>query len=230
MTGSELAGLIRKLRPPFLEGLGTAEMTSVLSAARQRRFLAKSVITNQGHPASHIFMILSGHARSFFLTEGGQKLHMYSIPAGELFGGMALVARASDYVLTTEAIRDSTTLVWDRPSIRSLTTQYPRLLDNALCIASDYLNVSIAAQVAITCHTARQRLAEVLVNLATGIGHRVPDGIELNMRNEDLASAASVTPFTVSRLMSDWHRLGLVVKRRGKVLVPSPERLLLYDL
>ena len=155
---------------------------------------------------------------------------MYSIPAGELFGGMALVARASDYVLTTEAIRDSTTLVWGRPSIRSLTTQYPRLLDNALCIASDYLNVSIAAQVAITCHTARQRLAAVLVNLATGIGHRVPDGIELNMRNEDLASAASVTPFTVSRLMSDWHRLGLVVKRRGKVLVPSPERLLLYDL
>jgi CRP-like cAMP-binding protein len=230
VTTSELTALVRKLKPPFLADLPAPEVSTVLAASRQRRFLANSVITNQGHPASHIFMLLSGAARSFFLTPGGQKLHMHSYPAGEMFGGMALLSRASDYLLSTEAVKDSHTLVWEHVKIRSLTEEYPRLLDNALTIASDYLNVSIAAQVALSCHTARQRLAEVLVSLASGIGHRVSGGIELVVRNEELAAAANITPFTVSRVMSEWQRGGVLAKKRGKVLLASPERLLLQDL
>jgi len=90
--------------------------------------------------------------------------------------------------------------------------------------------VCIAAQVALSCHTARQRLAEVLVNLASGIGHRVSGGIELMVRNEELAAAANITPFTVSRVMSEWQRGGILAKRRGMVLLPPPERLLLQDI
>jgi CRP/FNR family transcriptional regulator, nitrogen oxide reductase regulator len=202
----------------------------VLAASRQQRFLAKSVITNQGHPANQLFLILTGGARSFFLTQGGQKLHVYSLPSGELFGAMALVERGAEYILSTEAVKDCQTLAWDRSSIRKLIHRYPRLMDNALSIASEYMNVSSAAQVALSCHSARQRLAEVMVGMASGIGRRVADGIELKVHNEDLASAASVTTFTVSRLMSEWQRSGLVKKSRGKVLLPYPERLLLQDL
>jgi len=230
MTTSEVTALIKKLRPPFLEGIDAPSMSVILAPARQRRFLARSIIVNQGHPAGHIFMLLSGAARSFFLTPTGQKIHVYSFSPGGMLGGMALVTRKSDYIVSTEALRDSHTLVWERDDIRALAAQYPQLLDNALNIASDYLNVTIATQVALSCHPARQRLAEVLVNLATGVGHRIPGGIELVVHNEDLAAAASLTPFTVSRVMSEWQRSGLVVKTRGKVLLPSPERLLLFDV
>jgi CRP-like cAMP-binding protein len=230
MTTAELTALVRKLQPPFLADLVPLEISTILAAARQRRFLANSVITNQGHPASHMFMILSGGARSFFLTQGGQKLHIHWYPPGEMFGGMALVSRPSNYLLSTEAVSHSRALVWDHARIRSLAGQYPKLLDNALSIAADYLNVCIAAQVALSCHTARQRLAEVLVNLASGIGRRVSGGIELLVRNEELAVAANITPFTVSRVMSEWQRDGILAKRRGMVLLPSPERLLLQDI
>jgi hypothetical protein len=39
-----------------------------------------------------------------------------------------------------------------------------------------------------------------------------------------------VTPFTTSRLISEWQRSGALVKRRGKVLLRSPERLFLRTL
>jgi CRP-like cAMP-binding protein len=230
MTLHELAAFVKKQRPPFLQDLERPDIHTVLSLARQRRFLAHSIVTNQGHPASHLFMVLSGGARSFFLTQAGQKVHIHWYPPGEMFGGMALVLREGEYIASTEAMKESLVLIWDRPTIRSLTTRYPKLLDNALVIASDYLNLAIATQVALTCHSARQRLAEVLVNLASGVGHRVSGGIELAVRNEDLAAAASVTPFTVSRLMSEWQRSGVVAKSRGRVLLPSPERLLLQDI
>ncbi len=41
---------------------------------------------------------------------------------------------------------------------------------------------------------------------------------------------ANITPFTVSRVMSEWQCGGILAKKRGKVLLPSPERLLLQDV
>jgi len=230
MTLHELVAAVQKVRPPFFDGLESPDIHTVLGLARQRHFLANSVITNQGHPASHLFMVLSGGAHSFFLTQTGQKIHVHWYPPGDMFGGMALVPRDSEYIVTTQAVKDSHTLSWDHVTIRSLATRYPKLLDNALVIASEYLNLAIATQVALACHSARQRLAEVLVNLASGVGHQVSGGIELAVRNEELAAAANVTPFTVSRLMSEWQRSGVIEKTRGKVLLSSPERLLLQDI
>ena len=56
---------------------------------------------------------------------------------------------------------------------------------------------------------------------------KVPGGVEVRITNEELANAANVTPFTASRLMSDWQRDRALVKRRGAILLRSPERLLL---
>jgi CRP-like cAMP-binding protein len=230
MTPSELVASVRKLRPTFLEHLAPSELNDVLAVAHQRRFLANSVITNQGHPASHFYLVLSGGARSFVLTHAGQKMHLHWYPPGDIFGGMALVSRPSIYIASTEAIANSRLLLWDRAGIRKLVTRHPKLLDNALSIASDYMNLAIATQVSLTSHSARQRLALVLVNLASGIGHEVSGGIELRVRNEDLASAANITTFTASRIMSEWERARMVRKGRGRVLIPSPERLLLQDV
>jgi CRP-like cAMP-binding protein len=83
---------------------------------------------------------------------------------------------------------------------------------------------------ALVSHGARQRLARVLTTLAAGIGHKVPDGIELEITNEELANAANVTPFTASRLLSEWQRDGAVRKRRGSIVLRSPQRLLLHQV
>ena len=50
-------------------------------------------------------------------------------------------------------------------------------------------------------------------------------GVELDVTNEELASAANITPFTASRLLSKWRRSGVIAKRRGKILIPSVVRL-----
>jgi len=121
-------------------------------------------------------------------------------------------------------------LVWDRSTIRGLIARYPRLLENALLTASDYLAWHLTSHIGLACHTARQRVAQVLVTLARTIGQKVPGGVALQITNEDLANAANVTPFTASRLMSKWQSDRALVKRRGKVLLRSPERLFLHPM
>jgi CRP-like cAMP-binding protein len=114
--------------------------------------------------------------------------------------------------------------------MRDLLARYPRLHDNALFLAGDYLSWFHASHMALISHTARQRLARVLTSLAHGIGHKVPGGIELDITNEELANAANVTPFTASRLLSEWQRNGAVSKRRGSIVLSAPQRLFLHEV
>jgi hypothetical protein len=106
-----------------------------------------------------------------------------------MLGGATLLSKRSHYLVSTEAVRNSCALAWDHATIRGLSTRYPRLMENALSIGWDYLNASLANQLSLTCHTARQRLSEILVNLASGIGHKVSGGVEILVSNEDLANA-----------------------------------------
>jgi CRP/FNR family transcriptional regulator, nitrogen oxide reductase regulator len=227
MPAPGIAIVPTELKPQFLDGLVPQARKAILAAALQRRYPANYVITNHGHPAGQFFLLTRGLVRFFFVTEQGKKLLFQWLGPGDLFGGRTVLSRDSSYLLSTETVTDSSVLVWDRSTIRSLVGRYPRLLENALLAASDYLTWHLSSYVGLACHSSRHRIAFVLVTLARTIGQKVPGGIVVQITNEDLANAANVTPFTASRLMSEWQRDHALVKRRGKVLLCSPERLFL---
>jgi CRP-like cAMP-binding protein len=225
MQPSESGAAAAHLKSRFLDGLAPPEAKLVLAAARQQHFLGKCVVVNQGHPADHLFLLTTGRARFFFNTREGKKIALFWLTPGEIFGGSALLSTPSRYLLSTETLKDSSILVWNRATLRTLGARFPRLLENALLIASDYLAWYLADHVALVSQTARQRLARVLVCLAETIGNKTSDGFEFDATNEELAGAANVTPFTTSRLLSEWQRNRAVVKRRGKILLRTPEEL-----
>jgi len=211
----------RNVEPRFFDGLAPAEVKTVVSAARQLRYLANSVIVNQGHPAEHVFLLVSGRVRYFYFTRDGRKVILRWITPGQIFAPAALLADPVEYLVSTEAVKNSSVLAWDRATIRELTTRYPRLIDNTLMIMFEYFVFYRDTRLLLSYDPAPQRVAHVLANLATTIGERVAGGIELDVLNEELANEANVTPHTVSRLLSNWQRKGIVTKRRGRVLVRS---------
>jgi CRP-like cAMP-binding protein len=199
---------------------------SILAAATPQRFDANSVVTNQGQPANHLFLLTKGRARFFFITEEGQRHILLWLPPLEIFGVRTLLPAPSSYLAGTEAVKESWALMWDRNTIQGLAARYPRLKDNALLIASEYLAEQLESYLTLTRHNARQRLVHVLTTIAPSIGRRVSDGVELDVTNEELANTANVTLFTASRLLSKWQRSGDVLKSRGKLLLRRPERLI----
>ena len=217
---------LSSLASVFLEGLDKPQRESILAAGTLRQFRANSVVTNEGHTADHLFLLAKGRARFFYITEEGKKLILLWLTPGELFGGRALLLTPSTYLVSTETVKESWIIVWKRSTIRDLAVRYPRLLDNAILEASDFIASHLGSYVALTSNNARQRLVHVLTTLAPRVGREVSDGIELDVTNEELANAANVGLFTVSRLLSELHRKGALLKRRGKVLLRSPGQLL----
>ena len=166
MPASGIAAVPSGLKSRFFEGLAQRDLETIRAAAKERRYRASSVITNQGNPAEHLFLLTSGHARYFYLTQDGHKTLLLWLTPGDILGGAAFLSNPSKYLISTEAVKDSSFLVWDRATIRSLAAKYPRLLENALFMGSDYLAWYLADHVALICETARERLAQILVHLA----------------------------------------------------------------
>jgi CRP-like cAMP-binding protein len=225
VTTCEIAAVVSRLAPKFLEGFSPCDLTEILGTATLRRFQARSLIASEGCSSDKVFLVLEGLARTFTTTRRGEKVILLWIQPGEVSGGRALLTRPAVYLVSTEAVMDSVVLVWNRRAILLLTKQYPRLLENALLIASDYVETYRDLHLASSFHTARQRVVGVLGHLAKGMGQESFDGTVLNIGNEELANEANVTTFTVSRLLSEWQRKGFLVKSRGRILVRSLEDL-----
>ena len=210
----------------LLEGLTKDQVHSILAEATLQQYPSHSVIAQQGDPAEHLFLLKTGCARLFYLTQEGRNISLRWLLPGEILGLAAILPSPSSYLVSTEIVQKSSAFVWRRNAIRRLATQYPKLLDNALPFASDHLTWFLSAHLALVSRSARERLARVLLSLAQGIGRKVPSGVRLDITNEHLANAANITLFTASRFLSKWQRSGALEKGRGTVTVCDPNRLL----
>ncbi|HKD80431.1 MAG TPA: Crp/Fnr family transcriptional regulator [Candidatus Angelobacter sp.] len=208
-------------RSRLLEGLNAEELRVILRAAREQRLPAKSVVMDQAQLANKLFLVTHGRARFFLITRDGQRILLRWLVPGDVAGVRAMFLKPQHYHVSTETLKESRVLAWDRKTLWQLTTRYPRLLRNAIYIADDYLEWFVTAHTALTCFTVRQRCASVLKSAAMTIGEKVEGGIEVELTNEDLADASATTLFEASRFISDWRRSGLILKKRGKILVRS---------
>jgi hypothetical protein len=93
-------------RPPnvdILWGMKPQEIDLILSAARPRRFSAKSVTTHQSDSSDHFLLMWKGRGRFFYITPTGKKLILLWIKPGETFGVAGLSRRPCPYLASSEA-------------------------------------------------------------------------------------------------------------------------------
>jgi CRP-like cAMP-binding protein len=227
LNAASAIALPRGFRSSFLEGLIPSEIEAVLAAAARRSISAKQIIYHEGDPAAHLFLLVTGRAARYKLTHGGAKLFLRWLAPGDVFGFMALRTDPPPLLTTVQVVREGYVLVWDRASARALVRRDPRLFANIYSAMTNYLASLIDVLVGRASQTAQQRLARMLVESAHQIGRPRRDGIECDLTNEQLAEMANVSAFTVSRQLSEWQKQGLVAKSRGKILLRSPEHLVL---
>ena len=211
----------------LLEEIPIQDRALILQAASWHHYSKNITETDQGGTANQLFLLIKGSARFFFLTPQGQKVYLIWLKPGDIFGGAALLINPSAYLVNTEVAKGSRAFVWPRDVVRDLAARYPRLLENALLVASDYLTWYLATHLSLVSHSAGERLARVLTTIADGIGTKEHDGIHLHITNEQLANTANVSIFTASRMLSGWQEKKLVSKRRNQIILHSPEEILL---
>jgi len=213
--------------PNLLAGLEQPARQSILVEAQIRRISAKQNIVTKGDRATHLFLVQSGRVRIYHLTKQGTLVLLAWLVPGDIIGLVAMLENPLPYMATAEATSDCELLAWERSVIRKLVFRHPLLKENGLHIALGYLRNYVKRHIGLVTKTAEERLAETLLRLGDQSGKVHPDGIEIRATNDQLGALADISPFTASRVLSNWVRAGAVSKRRGRVLLHAPEALMI---
>jgi CRP/FNR family transcriptional regulator, nitrogen oxide reductase regulator len=211
-------------------GLGKPESRAILAAGVRRRFKAAETIIRAENPATHLFVVMSGKVNFYVGTEKGQQILLRRFVTGNAFGIASFLSEPFGYLGTASAIKEVEVLAWEHRDVIQLARTYPLFSQNAFRIALHYIEIYARRHISLVTDTAQERLASVLTGVASREGRLLPTGMEINIRNEDLASLADVGFYTASRLLKRWERTGAVVKSRGKVLIQCPEKLLAQEV
>jgi len=210
----------------FFTGLEKNETSVILAAATRRKFKEGEIVARADDPASHLFLVRDGSVDYYVMTSDGREILLRRLVSGNIFGVGAFLSQPVGYVGTSKAVHNSEVFVWEHTVVRQLTKTYPRLGENALRTVLRYVALFAERHIALVSKPAQERLAFALTSLGSRVGHIVPAGVEIDIKNEDLASLADVSFFTASRFLQDWERKGAVEKSRGKVLIRCPEKLI----
>jgi CRP-like cAMP-binding protein len=211
----------------LLAGVAPDARRAILAAARRRTMQPAQVLFRTGEPADRLFVLRKGRVRFGRLASTGREVVMGILGPGDVFGLGSLLATNMDYIGTADAIERGEALVWTRDVIQRFAVEHPQLAGNALHVALRYLALFAERHERLLSRTAEQRLAHALMRLGSRSGVASGPGVEVRIKNEQLASLADVSPFTASRLLKGWERDGAVSKARGAVQIICPEKLLL---
>jgi CRP-like cAMP-binding protein len=223
-SGAPLA--FSAIQSKFLAGIPDHDRRSILGVAKQRHASDKETIIQCGDRAACLFLLREGNVKYCKVTEQGEELLLRWLAPGDVFGLGTLLEDPPGYIGSAVATKDCTLSVWEHSSILRLSSAYPQLLENALRITMDYLAAYADRHARITTRTAEQRLAHTLLQLGHRIGRPHLAGVDVDITNEQLSSLADIGMFTASRVLSKWERRGAITKKRGRVRIQAPEKLL----
>lgn len=206
-------------------GLEDSALKKIFAAGRLCHIAPKTNVIATGGKPDHLFLLQTGRARSYILTESGSEIALLWLVPGGVLGLASLLANPPTYVMNAIAVTQCDFLVWDRDTIRRLVRAYPQLSENGLRLALEYVRRYMKRHVSIVTKNAESRLAQMLLQLAGEAGVVQPPGIAIDITNEQLSSLSDISPFTASRLLSRWEQERWLSKQRGRVTLLAPEDL-----
>ena len=213
------------IKSKLFAGLDDNTLKEILDAGRLRYIAPKTNVIVTGERPDHLLLLQRGRARSYILTESGSEIVLLWVVPGGVLGLATLLADPPTYMISASTVSECEFLVWDHNTIRRLAKTYPQLTENGLRLSLHYLRRYMKRHVNIVTRSAESRLAQRLLHLATEAGVVQPSGIAIDITNEQLSSLSDISPFTASRILSQWEHEHWLTKQRGQVILLAPEDL-----
>jgi CRP-like cAMP-binding protein len=226
LTSGTQPAKTKSLSVDLFKGLSEHEIHKIRTVAAKRTYEEHQTVIRAEDSAANLFVVETGCVDYFIPTNDGRELLLHRLIPGEAFGYAAFVTEPIGYLGTAKAVRKTETLIWERRVAHQLATAYPRFAEKAVHASLRYIALYAKRHIRLVSNKAQERVAYALTRLGSRHGHIVPAGVEVAVKNEDLASLADVNFFTVSRILGAWERQNVISKSRGQILIRCPEKML----
>lgn len=180
----------------------------------------------QGDPAIYLYVLIKGRAKLMQMNPAGQQVNLRTINEWQMFGALGAIRENAIYPATAQAMENSTALAIKSEFLHEMMETRPYLSFDLMKLMTGYIQEMQARYRELATEKVERRIAHALLRLVAQMGIKTTEGdIELTFTRQDLAEMSGTTLYTVSRVLSEWEKQGLVEAGRERVLIRKPHEL-----
>jgi CRP/FNR family transcriptional regulator, nitrogen oxide reductase regulator len=201
------------------------DLLEILDVSSMRQVEEGEYFFLQGDPAEHSHVLTEGQVKLLQSNQLGQVVNLRTVYPWQLFGALGAVQEAAEYPASAQALEDSASLAMPSKQLKELLQRRPALSMDMMQLMTVYIQEMQSRYRELATERVEQRICRAMLRLVAQSGQRVEDKIELSISRQDLAEMTGTTLHTVSRVLAEWHRQGLVEAGRERVRLLEPHAL-----
>lgn len=211
---------------PFFSSLQPDQVVEVQETFRQQHFHEGEIIQLAGDAANRLSIVGAGMVKMARPTVDGQDVLLDFLGPGEHFGSLAELGDAT-YREDVTAHTSCCILYTTSESFHELLERYPAAALATLHLVAERLRNAHSTIEQLSAHPVEHRVAASLLHLAGKRGKDADKGtlIEMPLSRQDIADMTGAKVETVSRVLSEFRRSGIIDSGRKWIAVLDRERL-----
>jgi CRP-like cAMP-binding protein len=208
------------------EGLSAAQRQMLLDRMKAVSFDPKQVLFDQGEPSDTLLLVTEGRVRLFQTMENGEEFTFGICLPGTILG-LAATVTGQPRILSAEALEAATASIMTRPNFLRCLSEIPPFHWNITRLLAILSIESIERSGPMVLDRASVRLGTILKSLARPEhGDATEPSLSVvGLSQQELAKMIGVSRSWVAIALSEFERLGLISKSRGKIVIRNASRL-----
>lgn len=179
----------------------------------------------QGDPAEYFYILTAGHVKLLQNNPAGQQVNLRTLYPWQAFGALGAIREEAVYPASAQALEDSAALAISSRSLKDMMQTRPYLSAGLMQLMTAYIQELQERYRELATERVERRIAHALLRLASQSGQKDERGIELAFSHQDFAEMSGTTLYTVSRVLTDWERQGLIEAGREHIRILNPHAL-----
>lgn len=204
------------------------DLEFILQNSLVRSIEENSFFFLQGDEAAYLYILFSGRVKITQSNTNGQQVSLRIVYPWQIFGALgAATHKVAVYPASSQALENSAALAIESSFFRTLMESRPYLSFGMMNLMTSYIQEIQERYRELALERVEQRVASTLIRLAgqSGVKSEKEAGIELIFSRQDVAELTGATLYTISRLLSDWERKGIIQSGRERICILKPHEL-----
>jgi len=210
----------------FLARLSAADAQDLRLAGQRKLFAKNEFIFKAGDPGRHVYFLQQGRVKICQPGPEGKDVILWFCFAGDMFG-MAEVAQGGGRVVHAQACEACEVLVLSQTELTAYLQTHSAAALLIMQVLAGRLRALGDVIVNLMNDDAQTRIIKLILRLATRHGVRVDQDIHLDVQltHQEIADMVGTTRQTVTSVLSQLQRQGLMRLENRRIRIESMELL-----
>jgi CRP/FNR family transcriptional regulator len=212
---------------PLLKIFSGSDRQRLLLELTETHYGKGEFIFREGDPTEYFHIVKEGTVKCVKSTPEGKECTLKMLMPGDLFCCDAAAFEGSRHPGTAQPMGDVSILRMNKKAYFEMLRRSPDAAIEVIKYLGNRLNEAQEKAKVLALDRADQRLASLLIDLATRSGVKDPQGTRLAIRltRQDMANMVGTTTETAIRIMSRFKRKRLVSGTANRLVIRDLPRL-----